>query len=121
VYVRRFADVGTKVPISTGGGRIPRWSRNGHDLFYATDDQRLMAVRYSTKGDSFVAQPPRTWTQVRLANTGVMPNYDLAPDGERIIALVPAPTAVPAQSKDHVTVMFNFFDELRRRTAAQPH
>lgn len=115
VYVRRFPDDGTKVQVSSGGGRIPRWSRNGRDLFYGTDGQRMMAVQYSTAAGSFLAQPARLWTRVRLADTGVLPNYELAPDGERIIALLPAPTAVPAQSEDHVTVMLNFFDELRRR------
>ena len=35
VYVRRFPDNGSKVQVSIGGGRIPRWSRNGHDLFFA--------------------------------------------------------------------------------------
>jgi serine/threonine-protein kinase len=118
VYVRHFPDNGTKVQVSKGGGRIPRWSRNGHDLLFGTDAQRMMAARYSIRGDSFVAQVPRLWTHVRLADTGVLPNYDLAPDGARIIALMPAPTAVSAQSENHVTVMLHFIDELRRRAAA---
>jgi hypothetical protein len=118
VYVRRFPDDGTKVRVSAGGGRIPRWSRNGRDLFYATDDQRLMVVRHSTRGGSFLAQPPRPWTTVRLADTGVLPNYDLASDGRRVIALVPEPTSVPTQSANHVTVMLNFLGELRRRASA---
>lgn len=120
VYVRHFPDNGSKVQVSKGGGRIPRWSRNAHELFFSTDAQRIMVARYSVTGDSFVTEPPRLWTPVRLADTGVLPNYDLAPDGRRIIALVPEPTTVPAQSENHVTVMFNLFDELRRRSSASP-
>ena len=119
VYVRRFPDDGTKVRVSNGGGRIPRWSHNGRELLFGTDAQRVMVAGYSVKGDSFVAERPRLWTQVRLADTGVLPNYDVAPDGRRIIALLPAPTAGPGQSENHVTVMFNFLDELRRRTSAR--
>ncbi|MGH7693347.1 MAG: TolB family protein [Gemmatimonadaceae bacterium] len=115
VYVRPFRGDGPRVQVSNGGGRVPRWSPNGRDLFYATDDQRIMVVRYKTKGASLNVSPPRLWSRVDLADTGVLPNYDLAPDG-RIIALVPATPGVK-QSQNHVTVMLNFFDELRRRTA----
>lgn len=115
VYVRPFPGDGPQVLVSNGGGRVPRWSPNGRDLFYATDDQRIMLVRYRTKGGTFEASPPRLWSRVDLADTGVLPNYDVAPDG-RIIALVPATPGVK-QTQNHVTVMLNFFDELRRRTS----
>ena len=120
VYVRRFPNDGSNTRVSSGGARAPRWSRNGRDLFYGTDDGRLMVVRYRTNGDSFVAEAPRQWGHVRLADTGVLPNYDLAADGARVIGLVSAPTTVPSQTENHVTVILNFFGEMRRRTAA-PH
>jgi hypothetical protein len=92
---------------------------NGRELFYSTDDQRLMVVPFSTKSGSFVAGAARLWTPVRLADTGVLPNYDLAPDGTRLIALVPEPTSAPRQSENHVTMMLDFFTELQRRAAAR--
>jgi serine/threonine-protein kinase len=104
------------VQISTGGGRVPRWSPNGRELFFATDKQQIMAVSYQTRGKSFVAGAPRLWSRVDLSDTGVLPNYDVAADG-RIIALVPATPGV-RQSQNHVTVMLNFFDEVRRRTTS---
>jgi serine/threonine-protein kinase len=114
VYVRPFGRGGARVQVSNGGGRVPRWSPNGRDLFYATDDQRIMVARYSAKGASLEVSRPRLWSRVDLADTGVLPNYDLAPDG-RIVALVPATPGVK-QTQNHVTIMLNFFDELRRRT-----
>jgi hypothetical protein len=47
-------------------------------------DQHVMAVSYTAKGDSFAAGKPRVWTETRLRNSGVIPNYDLAPDGKRL-------------------------------------
>ena len=39
--------------ISMGGGRLPVWSRNGHDLLFIALDQRIRVVSYTTHGDSF--------------------------------------------------------------------
>ena len=36
VYVERFPDLGERQPVSTNGGRLPRWSPNGRELFYQT-------------------------------------------------------------------------------------
>jgi hypothetical protein len=40
--------------------------------------------------------------------------YDLAPDGKRL-AVVLNPGRTQVRSTDSVTVLLNFFDELRRR------
>jgi eukaryotic-like serine/threonine-protein kinase len=116
IYVRRFPDNGTKVRISNSGGVIPRWSLNRRELLYRTDGQRLMVAPYKAAGDSFVSDSPRPWSPQLLADTGVLPNFDLAPDGERILALVPASRSEDQQSANHVTVMLNFLEEVRRRT-----
>jgi hypothetical protein len=113
--VRAFPDKGGKWQISSNGGMYPEWSRNGHELFFHTADQRMMVAPYMVKGDSFVADKPRVWSETRLAEVGANRNYALAPDGKRIVALMPAeaPKAQPAQN--HVIFLQNFFDEVRRR------
>ena len=118
VYVRAFPDNGTKVRVSENGGRIPRWSSNTRELLYRTDDQRLMVVTYSTEGGAFVAEKPRLWTTARLADTGVLPNFDLDQNGKRVLALLPAPEN--RQTENHATFILNFFDEVRRRAASLP-
>ena len=90
VYVRSFPDNGAKVQISNAGGTMPVWSRNGHELFYRTEDQRIMVANYTVKGESFVAAKPRVWFGKQLANVGLAVNFDLAPDGKRFIVLMPA-------------------------------
>jgi eukaryotic-like serine/threonine-protein kinase len=117
VYVRAFPDNGERMPISNSGGSQPVWSLNGHDLFYRNDEQRIMVATYTVKGDSFlVVGKPRVWSERQLANTGMNPSFDLAPDG-RVAALMPAENPGPPDTQGHVTLVMNFFDELRRRVA----
>ena len=67
---------------------------------------------------SFVAHKPRVWTGKQLANTGAALNIDLAPDGKRFAVLMPAQSPEPQDTQSHVTLLANFFDELRRRIPA---
>jgi len=114
VYVRAFPDKGTRRLVSNGGGMMPVWSRNGRELFYRTDDNRIRVTTYAVKEDMFVADKPRVWSDARLANTGLTPNFDLAPDGKRFAVLLPAERPEPPEAQSHVTLITNFFDELRR-------
>ena len=116
VYVRAFPDKGGKWQISNSGGVHPVWTRNGRDLFFRTEENQIMVAGYTVKGDSFVADKPRVWSEKRIANIGVLANYDLAPDGKRIAALMPAGTPEDQKAQSHVIFLENFFDEVRRRT-----
>lgn len=89
LYVRALADSGDAVLVAPGG-RAPRWSPSGSELLFSGPDQRLMAVRWAVRNGRFVAGPPREWTPVRLADTGVLPNFCLAGDADTVIALLPA-------------------------------
>jgi eukaryotic-like serine/threonine-protein kinase len=117
VYVRAFPDRGGKWQISNDGGLYPTWSRNGRELFFRTEDNRIMVAAYTGKGDSFVPDKPRVWSEKRIGDTGFNGlNYDVAPDGKRIAALMPVERSEQQQS--HVIFLENFFDELRRRVPA---
>jgi len=117
VYVRAFpppaSGQASQWQISNSGGILsaprPVWSRNGRELIYRAGDQ-LMAVRYSVNGDSFVAEKPRVWID-KLGGT----DWDLAPDGKRLAVLMPVAAAEASKPEHEVTILLNFFDELRRR------
>ena len=100
--------------ISQTGGRNPNWSQDGREIFFRTEDNQIMVASYAVQGDSFVSENPRVWTQTELADIGPVANYDLAPDGKRIIALMDA-APVDQKADHHVVFLLNFFDELRRR------
>ena len=118
VWVRAFPDNGKKVQISNAGGLIPRWSRTGQ-LFYRTEDQRIMVADYTVKAGVFKPEKPRLWSRMKLADMGTAVNLDLDPHGKRFIALLPAERPQPAERQSHVMLVTNFFDEVRRRMAGQ--
>jgi serine/threonine-protein kinase len=114
VYVRPFPGPGGKWQISTGGGRFPVWSRDGRELLFETPNFGVMTVNYTVKGDSFAAEQPRAWPGIHLWDAFVFPNYDLAPDGKHLAALVAGDPSIQ-KPPTHLTFLLNFYDELRRR------
>jgi Tol biopolymer transport system component len=116
IYVRAFPDKGGKWQISNSNGTYPMWSRNGRELFFETLDNHIMAAAYTVKGDSFVANKPRLWSEKRIGGVpNSVKNVDLAPDGKRIVALIPVGTAEAQKAQNQVTFLINFFDEVRRK------
>ena len=116
IYVRPFPGPGGKWQISTGGGDFPQWSSNGRELFYLTNDNKLMVATYSASGDSFRADSPRLWSNIQLANIGPYKNFSLHPDGKRIAAITDPQTKAQGQPAK-ITFVVNFTDELRRKLA----
>jgi hypothetical protein len=104
-----------KVVISTSGGHIPVWLPNGRDLLYENEDHRLFVVSYTADRGSFHPSAPREWGQTVLGDTGVLANLDISHDGASVIALMPGTPPADEQTPNHVTLVLNFFDELRRR------
>jgi serine/threonine-protein kinase len=114
VYVRPFPGPGGKWQISTGGGTMPTWSRDGRELFYSTPDNRLMVTEYTAKGESFSYAKPRLWSDTRIYSSG-RKYFDLAPDGKRFVVFPRADAGDEKKGSVHVTFLLNFFDEVRRR------
>jgi Tol biopolymer transport system component len=116
LYVRPFPGPGGKWQISAGGAVYPRWPASGHTLFYETpNEDRIMAVDYTSAADSFSASKPRMWAALQMTDASGDVNLDVAPDGKRL-AVFPAPDAKEGEKGSlHVTFLLNFFDELRRR------
>jgi hypothetical protein len=71
------------------------------------------------KGDAFIPDKPRAWFGRRISNVGLAVNLDLAPDGKRFIVLMPPESTERRESQNHVTLVVNFFDEVRRRVPGQ--
>jgi hypothetical protein len=113
--VRPFPNAsGGRWQISSGGGSVAFWSKKGSELFYETPDYRIMVVDYSVEGGSFVPGKPRLWSDKQLFFNGGS-NLDLAPGGKRFAVLALPDTPPGDKGTVHVTMLLNFFDELKRK------
>jgi serine/threonine-protein kinase len=125
VFVRPFANgkiAGSEAwQISAAGGAYPVWSRAARQLLYATSEGRIMVVDYTVERDSFHGLKPRLWTDKQIGTIlaptpfGGRRLFDLTPNGRRIIAWEPQEQPKEAKVDLHVTMLLNWFDELRRR------
>jgi serine/threonine-protein kinase len=77
-----------------------------------------MVVNYTTRGDAFVAEKPRVWSETRIQGTDILRGFDVAPDGKRVAVLMPLENAESQDTRHRVTLVLNFFEEVRRRVAA---
>ena len=53
IYVQSYPGGTNRVAVSSGGGSIPRWSRDGKELFYVTGDA-VVAVAVRPDGKRFL-------------------------------------------------------------------
>ncbi len=114
VFVQPFPGPGGKWKVSTAGGKFPAWAAATHELFFLGGDDRIMAAAYSTQGDSFSVGTPRVWSPTPVRRIGVLQNFDVSPDGKRVVML-PQPAREDTGGSHHATFLLNFFDEVRRR------
>ena len=93
IYVQTFPAAGPKWQISTAGGRFPRWSRDGRELFYISTDQKLMAVPVKLgdgPGPSLQAGSPQPLFDITSIPTTIRFSYEPTMDGRRFLVDVPA-------------------------------
>jgi hypothetical protein len=86
VYIQSFPVGGPKKRISSQGGDFARWRRDGKELFYTTLDSTLMTVPVQAIPNSLIVGEPKPLFKI----AGRAGTYDVAPDGQRILALPPA-------------------------------
>ena len=100
IYVQPFPPTGSRFMVSKNGGSVPKWRRDGNELFYVAADTRLMAVpvRAGATFECGVAQP---LFDTRINNRST--HYATA-DGKRF--LVPFP--IDETSSTPVTVVVNW-------------
>lgn len=112
VFVRPFGKEGEDVQVSPRSGRLASWAKDVSQLIFETEDHGLMVADYRVVGGRFVPGPVRPWSEVRLGDTGVLPNFDVVSANE-VIALLPAPG--DEQEPNHVTLIQDFFGEIERK------
>jgi serine/threonine protein kinase len=80
VYVQAFPVPGKRAVISVDGGTRPEWRVDGRELFYISQDNRLMAVPITINGSRLEPGKPVALFPVRPGST-----YAPARDGHRFL------------------------------------
>jgi Tol biopolymer transport system component len=92
IYVQRYPGGTNRVAVSTGGGFLPKWSRDGKELFYITGDS-MVAV--AMRPDGSFGTPRRLFDR---SNYFIKyHSYDISPDGKRFLMIQRDPGSVPRQ------------------------
>ena len=95
VFVTSFPSRTGKWLISEGGGMLPKWSRDGHEIYYLKPDHATMfAVSVSEEGGALhPSRPNRLFSTQMLYGRGWP--YDVAPDGRFLIVASSGSTSTP--------------------------
>jgi eukaryotic-like serine/threonine-protein kinase len=92
VYITRFPGGEGVWQVSNAGGAWPRWDRRGGRLYYAQDTD-IMEVAVSTTPRLDVAPPAVLFSRpakIQDFRYGKPDYFDVTPDGERFLVVVPA-------------------------------
>jgi serine/threonine-protein kinase len=115
VYVRPYPGPGgNRIPISAGGGVQPVWTKNGRELIYLGGPtmNRCMAVDIGVEGNELKPGTPQLLFEMPVAQPMPARWYDVSADGGLFVVL-----AADDETLTHVTVIFGFFDQVRRMLA----
>jgi len=109
VYVMSYEGPAGKWQVSTRGGRDPAWRADGRELFYLTDEFRIMSVPI-TPGETFAPGTPRPLFVLRFEAGRRRNVFWPAPDGQRFLFLVPL-----GETNTPMTAVVNWRAGLGRR------
>jgi Tol biopolymer transport system component len=97
VYVTEFPAARRRWQVSTNGGWLPHWRRDGRELFYLSADGRLMAVDTS----NWSAPTPLFPTSIVAPSYPALPPnvYAVSRDGRRFLVNRPGRGTAPDRSR----------------------
>jgi len=109
VYVQTFPLSERKWQVSTDGGYEPRWRADGREIYYLSEDRKLMAVSVGTAPAFGV---PKVLFQTRAPEgvTSRRTHYVPSRDGKRFLINTQTGDLLP----NPITVVFNWQTELRK-------
>ncbi|MGH9753539.1 MAG: protein kinase domain-containing protein, partial [Blastocatellia bacterium] len=89
IYVQSFPEPGRKVLVSKGGGSLPRWRRDGRELYYVATDDKLMAVPVETSANFAPRAPVALFDLGSYGLRSIRYLYDVSADGQKFLVIRP--------------------------------
>ena len=109
VYVQTFPLSDRKWQVSTDGGYEPRWRADGREIYYLSQDRKLMAVSVGT-APAFGVPKVLFQTRVPEGVTARRTHYVPSRDGQRFLVNTQSLDAPPGP----ITVVLNWQAELKK-------
>jgi Tol biopolymer transport system component/predicted Ser/Thr protein kinase len=111
VFVRPFLGGSQHWQVSGDGGSMPKWSRDGHQLFFVSPRGEMMvAAVHNSDGFSADAPRPLFVARIRLLQGITRGQYDVTPDGRFLMNI-----GMPATEKQlPITLVQNWTTKLPR-------
>jgi len=94
IFSQSYPGGKNRVAVSTGGGILPRWSRDGKELFYVSGDA-VMCV--AVKADGTLGAPRRLFDRSSFLFNHRFHSYSVSPDGKRFLMIHRDEGSVPRQ------------------------
>jgi hypothetical protein len=119
VFVRPFADpTARREKVSMNGGRYPTWAPNGTgELFFVDPDGAMMAASIALSPTLVLGRVTKLFnSQAPVRGISGRP-YDVSPRDGRFLIL--RRVVAGANPRIDITVVLNWFDELRRVVPAR--
>ena len=88
VFIQSFPKPGNKIRISSSGGQMPMWRKDGRELYFMADDGAIMAVNLTGGSSSVQASAPVRLFQTQLSPSSTSPDraiYGASADGQRFL------------------------------------
>jgi eukaryotic-like serine/threonine-protein kinase len=104
VYIQAVPPNGTRVQVSAAGGSQPRWRQDGKELFYVSEDQKLMAAPIQLSNASIEAGMPKALFEGAPETIPETFLYQPTSDGQRFLVNVPSNEG----ASPRLTVMLNW-------------
>ena len=107
IYMQPFPGPAGRIKVSTTGGRQPRWSSDGEQIFFREGSRAMVAS---------VQMEPHIATSIPQSfATEIGPAWDITPDGDSVITIRSDP-----QKELQLFLVINWFDELMRLAPPVP-
>ena len=112
------ASPGVKHQITQNNVVMPLWSRDGTELFYRRNSNTGQAILNRV---GIATEPSLSFTEERRVPiddfivTTFYRSYDIAPDGERFVMVLPAAESQSDEApRAEIIIVPNWFEELKR-------
>ena len=116
IYVQPFPGPGGKYQISTEGGKEMVWGADGE--IYYRNGNKMMAVPVKTQPSFELGKPQLLFEAPYQQSTVNGALYDVSRDGQRFLML--KPVASEAAAATQITVVQNWFEELKQKVPVKP-